>query len=197
MSLLRFVARSMLASYFVINGVKALRHPEDYLPDAQPIADRVLPLISANVPDSARGYLPEDAVGLVKCNGALQIAGGLSLATGLGRRLGAGVLAVTMLPHVLAANPLKAKSGADRAAVQSQLGKNVALLGGVMLAAQDTEGKPTIAWRVRTQKQLLAKEAARRKAELERDARGTAEDAARLARRSVRKARKGVEGLLS
>lgn len=197
MSLLRFVARSMLASYFVINGVKAFRHPEEFVADAKPIADRVLPLIDANVPESARGYLPEDTTGLVKCNGALQIAGGLSLATGLGRRFGAGVLALTMLPHVMAANPLKARSGSDRAAVQSQLGKNVALLGGVLLAAQDTEGKPNIAWRVRTQKQLLAKDAARRKAELERDARATAEDAARLARKSVRKARKGVEGVLS
>ncbi len=136
MSLLRFVARSMLASYFLINGVKAFRHPEEFVPDAQPLADRLLPLVNANVPESARGYLPEDATGLVKFNGAL-------------------------------------------------------------LAAQDTEGKPTIAWRVRTQKQLLAKEAAKRKAELERDARGTAEDAARFARKSMRKARKGVEGVLS
>jgi len=187
----------MLASYFVINGVKAFRHPEQFVADAEPIADRLLPLIDANVPESARGYLPEDTTGLIKCNGALQIAGGLSLATGLGRRLGAGVLALTMLPHVLTANPLKAKSGSDRAAVQSQLGKNVALLGGVLLAAQDTEGKPNIAWRVRTQKQFLAKDAARRKAELERDARVTGEDAARFARKSVRKARKGVEGVLS
>jgi uncharacterized membrane protein YphA (DoxX/SURF4 family) len=196
MSLLRFVARSMLASYFVINGFKAFRHPEEFLAEATPVADRVLPLINANVPESARGYLPEDATGLVKCNGALQIAGGLSLATGLGRRLGAGVLALTMVPHLMATNPLKSK-GADRATAQSQLGKNVALLGGVLLAAQDTEGKPNIAWRMRTQKQLLAKEAARRKAELERDARGTAEDAARFARKSVRKARKSVEGVLS
>ena len=60
-----------------------------------------------------------------------------------------------MVPHVLAANPLKAK-GAERTVGSSQLSKNVALLGGVLLAAQDTEGKPNLAWRVRTQKQLLA-----------------------------------------
>ncbi len=93
MSLLRFVARSMLASYFVINGVKALRHPEDFVADAQPLADKVLPLVTSALPAEARGYLPEDTAGFVKCNGALQIVGGLSLATGLGRRLGAGVLA--------------------------------------------------------------------------------------------------------
>ena len=196
MSLLRFVARSMLASYFVINGVKALRHPEDFVADAQPLADKVLPLVASAVPAEARGYLPEDTAGFVKCNGALQIVGGLSLATGLGRRLGAGVLALTMVPHVLVANPLKAK-GAERTVVSSQLNKNLALLGGVLLAAQDTEGKPNIAWRVRTQKQLLAKEAAKRKAELQRDTRATAEDTARMARKSFRKARRTVEGVLS
>jgi uncharacterized membrane protein YphA (DoxX/SURF4 family) len=196
MSLLRFVARSMLASYFVINGVKALRHPEDFVADAQPLADKVLPLVASALPAEARGYLPEDTAGFVKCNGALQIVGGLSLATGLGRRLGAGVLAVTMIPHVLVANPLKAK-GAERTVVSSQLNKNLALLGGVLLAAQDTEGKPNIAWRVRTQKQLLSKEAAKRKAELQRDTRATAEDTARIARKSFRKARRTVEGVLS
>ena len=196
MSLLRFVARSMLASYFVINGVKALRHPEDFVADAQPLADKVLPLVTSALPAEARGYLPEDTAGFVKCNGALQIVGGLSLATGLGRRLGAGVLALTMVPHVLLATPLKAK-GAERTVVSSQLNKNIALLGGVLLAAQDTEGKPNIAWRVRTQKQLLSKEAAKRKAELQRDTRATAEDTARIARKSFRKARRTVEGVLS
>ena len=196
MSLLRFVARSMLASYFLINGVKALRHPEELVADAQPLADKVLPLLTSSLPAEARGYLPEDTAGFVKWNGALQIVGGLSLATGLGRRLGAGVLAVTMVPHVLVANPLKAK-GPERSVVKSQLGKNVALLGGALLAAQDTEGKPTIAWRVRTQRQLLGKEAAKRKAELQRDTRATAEDTVRKARKSFRKARRSVEGVLS
>ena len=186
----------MLASYFVVNGVKAFRHPEVFVPDAQPLVDRVLPLINSAVPKEAQGYLPQDTMSFVKWNGVLQVIGGLSLATGLGRRLGAGALAVTMVPHVLTANPLKAK-GEARTAVSSQLGKNVALLGGVLLAAQDTEGKPNLAWRARTQRQLLSKEAAKRKAELQRDARGTAEDAARSARKTLRKARRTVEGVLS
>lgn len=196
MSLLRFVARSMLASYFVINGVKSFRHPQEYAGEAQGLADRVLPLVNSSVPASMRGYLPEDTVGLVKCNGFLQVIGGVSLATGIGRRLGAGVLAVTMLPHVITSNPIKAK-GADRSTAGSQLGKNVALLGGVVVAALDTEGRPNLAWRVRTQQKLLGKEAAKRKAELERDARSTTADAAKLARKTVRKVRRGVEGVLS
>ena len=196
MSLLRFVARSMLASYFVINGVKAYRHPEELTAAAQPVADKVLPLVNSALPESVRAYLPDNTTGFVKYSGALQVLGVLSLATGIGRRLGAGVLAATMLPHVVAANPLQAR-GAERTALQSQLGKNVALFGGVLLAAQDTEGRPNLAWRLRTQRELVAKEAARRKAELQRDARATAGDAAKLARKSVRKARRTVEGVLS
>lgn len=196
MSLLRFVSRSMLASYFVVNGLKAFRHPEELVAAAEPLAEKVVPLVNSALPESARDVLPGDTAALVKLSGVLQVVGGLSLATGIGRRLGAGMLAVTMVPHVLASNPLKAK-GTQRSVAQSQLGKNVALLGGVLLAAQDTEGRPNLAWRVRTQQRLLAKDAARRKAELERDARATAADAAKLARRSVRQARRRVEGVLS
>ncbi len=196
MSLLRFVARSMLASYFVINGVKAFRHPEDLVEDAQPIADAVLPAFTSLLPQAARGYLPEDTAGFVKCTGIAQVVGGLSLATGIGRRLGAGVLAATMVPHVLASNPLKAK-GAERSVAQAQLSKNVALLGGVLLASQDTQGRPSLAWKVRMQKELASKEAARHKAELERDARATAADVTKAAKKQAHRARKAVAGVLS
>ena len=155
MSLLRFVARSMLASYFVINGVKFLRHPEDFVPAAEPVADRVLPLVNSTIPESVRDYLPADTVGFVRASGALQVAGGLSLATGVGRRLGAGVLALTMVPHVVTANPLKA-TNADRSTLAAQLSKNVALLGGVLLASLDTEGKPNLGWRLRTKKEPVS-----------------------------------------
>ena len=36
MSLLRFVARSMLASYFVVNGVQALIKPDEHTELAEP-----------------------------------------------------------------------------------------------------------------------------------------------------------------
>ena len=43
MTLLRFAARTMLASYFVASGVKALRDPEALVPAAEPLIDRVVP----------------------------------------------------------------------------------------------------------------------------------------------------------
>ncbi len=180
MSLLRFAARSMLASYFVINGVRSLRHPEEFTAQAKPVADRVLPIMNSAVGDQLAGYLPEDTEGFVKCTGALQIAGGLSLATGLGRRLGAGVLAASLLPQVLWSKPFG--SGPERSLSRAQLGKHVALLGGVLLAAQDTEGRPDLAWKIRTQRELAAKQAAKAEA-AEQRAQAAAEKAARRGRR--------------
>lgn len=191
MSLLRAVARTMLASYFIVNGLKAFRHPEALTAAAQPVADRFLPLANSTLPPQAAAYLPEDATGLVKASGALQIAGGLSLATGLGRRVGAGVLAATMVPHVLASKPMAAR-GVEREVAQSLFTKNIALLGGVLLAAQDTEGKPNLAWRARLQKQIMARQAERTKLVLAREAK----QAAKLAKKTAGRARKSIESVL-
>lgn len=189
MSLLRAVARTMLASYFVVNGVKAFRHPDEFSPAAQPLADRFLPVINSALPPQAAAYVPTDATGLVRASGALQVIGGLSLASGLGRRVGAGVLAATMLPHVLATAPRRAQ-GSERVVRQSLLTKNVALMGGVLLASQDTEGKPTLAWRARAKKQLLEREAARAKVIKAKEAKQVAQQAKKAGRR----ARKRHEG---
>ncbi len=196
MTFLRFVARSMLASYFVVNGVKAVRRPETQIAAAEPLAQKLLPLAQSALPRQAAAYLPQDTTSLVRCTGVAQIVGGLSLATGLGRRFGAGILAATMVPHVLASNPMKADA-ADRDEARAQLGKNVALLGGVLLAAQDTEGKPNLAWRARTQKQAMEREAARRKVTLQREAKAAAKQARRSLKRTGKAAHKRLEGVLS
>ena len=76
MSLLRFVARSMLASYFVLNGVKAFRDPESQVAAAEPIVDKLMPLATSALPRQVSVYLPEDATGFVKCTGAVKDAAG-------------------------------------------------------------------------------------------------------------------------
>lgn len=184
MTILRALARTMLASYFVVNGVKAYRHPEELTPTAEPVAEKLLPLANSVLPKQAAVYLPSDTRGLVKASGIAQIIGGLSLATGIGRRLGAGLLATTMVPHVLASNPLRVAAG-EREQLVGLLSKNVALLGGVLLAAQDTEGKPNLAWRAQTHKALLAKESERKKAAVAR----TAKRAKKVARGALESGR--------
>lgn len=141
MSLLRFAARTMLASFFVVNGVKALRDPEPLVAATEPIARTALPLAEKSLPPQVAAYLPEDAKGLVRLSGVAQIVGGISLATGIGRRLGAAALAVSMLPQLLASNPFKAEPE-DRSAAREQFLRNLALTGGVLLASGRHRGPP-------------------------------------------------------
>lgn len=192
MSLLHAIARTMLASYFVVNGIKAFRHPEEFTEAAEPVADTLIPLAKAALPKQAAVYLPENTVSLVKATGIAQIVGGLSLATGIGRRLGAGVLTATMVPHVVASNPLKVGS-AEREELWGKLSKNLALLGGVALATMDTEGRPNLAWRARAQKEIFAKESSRAKRIAERQAR----QLGKSAKKTAGKARKEIASVLS
>ncbi len=160
MSLFRFAARSLLASYFVANGVNALRNPDDYAETAKPVLDVAVPACRRVLPPEAASFLPDDATGVVRLTAAAQIVGGFCLATGLARRLGAGLLAASMVPRVISRNPVTG-SAADRAA----FGTDVALLGGVALASMDTEGEPDMFWRMRMRRTVLSSDAARRKAE--------------------------------
>ena len=115
MTLLRAAYRTMLASYFIASGVKALRDPDSLVPDAEPLTDRVVPLIKEYAPQQVAGYVPEDAKTLVRVNGATQVVGGLALATGKGRRLGALLLAGSLVPSTIAKHPFWSRSDPDAA----------------------------------------------------------------------------------
>lgn len=155
MQLLRAAARAMLASFYVVNGVNAIRKPDEFVPAAEPITRYVVPAAQRVVPPAAAHYIPEDTAALVRITGAAQLAGGLMLATGLFRRFGAAVLTASMVPHVVAANPLAA-APAERPRAFSLFVRNIALLGGVLLATQDTEGKPGLAWRLEDKRKDLS-----------------------------------------
>lgn len=161
MTLLRAVYRSMLASYFITSGVKAVRNPGPLAPLAQPLAEKIVPVVKRYAPDEIAAYVPEDPQTLVRLNGALQIAGGLALATGRGRRVGALLLAGSLIPSTLAKYPFWNQTGDEKAASRSHFAKNVSLLGGVLLASRDTEGKPGIAWRAQAGSHAIAKSTSR------------------------------------
>ncbi|MCW2812319.1 MAG: hypothetical protein JWP61_2777 [Friedmanniella sp.] len=158
MTLLRAAARTMLASYFVASGVKAIRNPEKLVPAAAPMADKVVPLVKQYAPEQVAHYIPEDPATLVRLNGAVEVLGGLALATGKGRRLGALLLAGTIVPSTIGNYPFWSRTDAHEKAVdRSNFLKSISLLGGVLLAAGDTEGKPSLAWRAHKGGELLAK----------------------------------------
>jgi uncharacterized membrane protein YphA (DoxX/SURF4 family) len=141
MDLLRRVARPMLASMFVAGGIDALREPEARAKKAGDVAREVA--------DAAPVDLPDDPVQLVKIDAAVKIVGGLLLASG-GRlaRVGALACAASLIPTTYAAHRFwELEDPQERAAQQIHFLKNVSMLGGLLIAAADTGGRPSLPWR--------------------------------------------------
>ena len=191
MSLLRFFGRSALASYFVYEGIKAVTKPEEQIEAAEPIAQRVVPLAQKAVPASVASYVPEQTKTLVQISGATQVIGGLAFATGWGRRLGAGLMALTQVSHVIAS--VRQLNDGDKSAGRSVLLRNVALLGAAVLAAKDTQGKPGLGWRAEDANKRISKAADRKARSISKDA----ERLSRKAKKELRHAKKQLESGLA
>lgn len=118
--------------------------------------------------DTGRPF-PLDVETYVKLNGAAMLGAGALLAIGRLPRLSSTVLAATLVPTTFAGHRFWENEDPDqRAAQQVQFLKNVSLLGGLLLAAVDTEGAPGLAWRARRAKSDATRAArtARREAKL-------------------------------
>ena len=135
MTLLRNVARPMLASMFVTGGVAAVRNPQALVPAAQPVADAILPMAkSAGVP------MPQDTATLVRIEGAIHVGAGLMLATGRLPRLSALVLAATLVPTTVAGHAFwKAATPSVKADDMVHFFKNVSMVGGLLMATLDPD----------------------------------------------------------
>lgn len=193
MSLLRFAGRTMLASFFVVQGAKAVINPEPLVADADPLAKAFVPLAQKVAPASVAGYIPEETKTLVRVTGAAQVVGGLMLATGIGRRLGATVLGLSLVPHVIASRPSKGATSEERQIAQSHLLRNVALLGGAILASLDTQGRPSLAWLADDRRQRLTSEAERTANQLSGTAKRTGRGLAKSAKRAAEQAAKDAK----
>jgi putative oxidoreductase len=156
--ILRRIARPMLAAVFVSGGIETLRNPTPRVETADPIvgkaADQVIDKmpeqVLERVPDKIVEKVPTETESLVKINAAAQIGAGIALALGKFPRLSALVLASSTVPTTLAGHRFWEKDDPnERAQQQIHFFKNVGLLGGLLLAAADTHGKPSVAWRTK------------------------------------------------
>lgn len=145
MTVSRLIARPMLASIFVVGAAVALKNTSMPAAKAAPVTDKVVPLAKkAGLP------VPEDPETLVKINAGVQIAAALALATGRAPRLSAAVLAASLIPTTAAGHRFwELDDPAQRTQQKLHFFKNVSLVGGLIIAAGDTEGKPGVAWRAR------------------------------------------------
>jgi putative oxidoreductase len=139
----RGVARALLGSAFITAGSRAVLSPDKYADQLAPVADRFAPTLRRISPQ-----LPTEAVSLVRVNGAVQVAAGAMLATGTAPRPAAAVLAGTLIPSTLISHPFwQIKDPELRRLERGNFLKNLGLLGGLLLAAVDTAGSPSLGWR--------------------------------------------------
>lgn len=157
MTLIRLIARPMLASMFVMGGVDALRNASKEVPTAEKVTDQVPTLAEKIAPGLP---IPTDPATLVRINGGVQVVAGLALATGRLPRLSALALAASLAPTTYAGHAFweEEDSGA-RAGQKIQFFKNVSMMGGLLLAGVDTAGKPGVAWRTRRAARDVRREA--------------------------------------
>jgi len=183
MTVVRALARPLLSVIFVVQGANSVRNPEPLVAKAQPVTDRLVPVLKKAAPAQLGARLPETTVNLIRLNGAAQVLGGLALATGKGRRLGATLLAASLVPTTLAGHAFwqEDEKGA-KAQQRIQFMKNLGLMGGLLLAAVDTEGKPGVAWRASHGAKAAKRETKRGTKAAKREARQLARDAKAAAR---------------
>lgn len=140
MSLTRRVARPMMAAMFIAGGWDSFKNPEPKAGTAAPVTSRLAGPLK----------LPDDAATLVKVNGGVQAAAGVLLALGKLPRLSALALAGTLVPTTLAGHRFwEVEDPQARRGQRIHFLKNVSMLGGLILAATDTEGRPSLSWRAR------------------------------------------------
>lgn len=151
MSVVRRIARPLLAATFVTGGLDAYRHPSARAAMAAPLIAKIPPNLG----------IPNDPELLVRANGAAMAGAGALLALGRFPRTASLVLALSVIPATLAAHRFwELKDPEARKQQQLHFTKNLGLLGGALLAVVDTEGKPGLTWRAQRANKDLHRTAA-------------------------------------
>ncbi|MGN0063378.1 MAG: DoxX family membrane protein [Nocardioides sp.] len=167
MTITRLIARPMLASAFVAGAVHALQHTDEHAARAQSVIDRFMPALQSKAPVA----VPTDPRTVVRVHAAVQLAAALALTTGKAPRTSAGVLALSTVPLTLTQRAFWNESEPQAAAAQrTEFLRDVSLLGGLLLAGVDTDGKPGLAWRARRAAKDVQREAKQFAREARREA---------------------------
>jgi putative oxidoreductase len=152
MAVLRAVARPMLASIFIVQGFNTMRHPDRVVKKADPVVRPLAERVS---------FIPDDTEQAVRINGAVQFTAGILLAIGWVPRPAALAIAGTLVPTTAAGHRYwEAEDEQERAQQRIHFLKNLGLFGGLLIAAADTGGRPSLAWRSRHAMHTARREAA-------------------------------------
>lgn len=143
--IVRRIARPLMAGIFISGGIDTLRNPQPRAEKARPVVEPVAEPLS-----KATGVGGLDAEQITKIDAGVKIAAGLLLATNHLPRLSSFVLACSLAPTTLAGHPFWRET--DKAARTNQrlhFLKNLAILGGLLIATADTGGKESLGRKAR------------------------------------------------
>jgi putative oxidoreductase len=140
MPITRRIARPLMAGMFISGGIDALLHPDAKAARAQAVTEPITDTLG----------IDQDPVTLVRVNGAVMVVGGVMLGAGRMPRLAALALAGSLIPTTLAAHRFwEIDDPTQRQQQRIHFLKNLSMLGGLILAATDTEGRPSVSWRAK------------------------------------------------
>jgi uncharacterized membrane protein YphA (DoxX/SURF4 family) len=150
--LIRRIARPLLSAAFIGQGVDSILNPKPAAEAAAPTVDGLRAL-----PDPVGSAIPSDPQTFAQINAAVQIGGGLLLASGKAPRIASAALALTVLPANLGAHMFWSESDPQlKAEKRRDFLTDLSLLGGLMIASADTAGKPSLGWRGRRAAERLS-----------------------------------------
>jgi putative oxidoreductase len=130
-----------MASIFIVQGFETMRRPDRVAKKAESV---VQPL--AEVVD----FVPKEIEQAVRINGAVQFAAGTLLALGWAPRLSALAIAGTLVPTTAAGHRYWEEDDPEQRTMQRiHFLKNLSMLGGLLIAAADTDARPSLAWQGR------------------------------------------------
>lgn len=144
--MIRKLARPMLASVYVIDGVETVVNPSS----RRESAESVLKKVRSVVPAPYRSYLPSSPETAAQVAGGVKAGAGSLFALGRAPRTAATLLALTAVPSLIGRHAFwEATSDEEKARRRNGAVTDAALLGGILLATVDTDGNPGLQWRAK------------------------------------------------
>jgi uncharacterized membrane protein YphA (DoxX/SURF4 family) len=142
---IRRIARPLLSAVFIGQGAETLRNPKAATNASAPAMSALRML-----PDPIASKVPADPETTARINAAIQVVGGILLATGKMPRVASAALAFTVIPGNLGAHLFWNETDPERKARKRRdFLTDLSLLGGLIIAAADTAGRPSWGWRGR------------------------------------------------
>lgn len=142
--MIRKIARPMLASVFIYDGVDTFRNTSEHVSGTETVLTRLRKVLPAQY----ASFVPKDPETVTQGLAAAKVGAGSLLALGKAPRTSAAVLAATTIPTMVGRDAFwEANDEAAKSQKRSSFLTSTALLGGLFITTQDTAGKPSLLWR--------------------------------------------------